>query len=97
MQFQKSVDYMFPYVFQEIHTWISVQLRVMVVLSNTFLEGSLLDTNIRLAKTQQAKSSFWSMWEPRDQQLNDKGCIIFSSLRKQILPNGLESHFEYNQ
>lgn len=55
MQFQKSVDYMFPYVFQEIHIWISVQFRVMVGLSNTFLEESLLDTNIRLAKTQQAK------------------------------------------
>lgn len=55
MQFQKSVDYMFPYVFQEIHIWVSVQLRVRVVLSNTFLEGSLLDTNVSLAKTQQAK------------------------------------------
>lgn len=36
MQFQKSVDCVFPYVFQEIHIWISVILRVMVVLSNTF-------------------------------------------------------------
>lgn len=37
------------------------------------------------------------MWEPRDQQLNDEGCITFSAPRKQILPNGLEGHFEYNQ
>ena len=55
MQFQKSVDYMFPYVFQEIHIWISVQFRVMVGLSNIFWKRVLLDTNIRLAKTQQAK------------------------------------------
>lgn len=37
------------------------------------------------------------MWEPRDQPLNDEGCITFVSPRKQILPNGLEGYFEYNQ
>lgn len=37
------------------------------------------------------------MWESRNQQLNDEGCITFSPVRKQILPNGVEGHFEYNQ